>query len=360
MPNNDFSSSHDHGQPDPFPLTRSYAGVPRPLLPPPLGLDRPWDNLGHASPQGGPHVDDVSGHSVMGAPATPVARLRLLRYGNQALPEAIKPFLREVPAHLDVKALHLDGDASLHSEYASKPRRFDSPLLDGLNALTASHRNGVPELWTSAEWGQEYAILMTRLVGGNPAPRQIEIHPPFMSSASTIGTFLARYEVFEKAIFQAYPECGVVLENRTGTKHSHPFLMSGSASILAMGLALQNSQLKLGIALDLPQMFTAEFGTRHLVGFEGVPLIERLVPIRDRIRTLHLWGRGAGGGAHGGGLDGLFDAKTDAKRACLLSLRNLLSDGEPRHLVIEVRRAGDVASIIRDLEEAGIVLETAQ
>jgi hypothetical protein len=276
------------------------------------------------------------------------------------LPDAIKPFLREVPAHLDVKVLNLEEGVSLHSEYSSKPRRFDSPLLVDLDALTVSHRNRVPELWTSLEWAEQYAVLLIRLVGGNPAPRQIEIHPPFISSASTIDTFLARYEVFERAIHAEYPDCGIVLENRSGTKHPHPFLMSGSAEILAMGLALQNSQLSLGIALDLPQMFTAEFGTKHLVGLEGVPLIEQLLPIRDRIHTLHLWGRGAGGGAHGGGLDGLFDAKSDAKRACLQSLRNLLSDGEPRHLVIEVRRAGDVASIIQDLEQAGIVLESAQ
>jgi hypothetical protein len=204
-------------------------------------------------------------------------------------------------------------------------------------------------------WAQEFAVLMTRLVAGNPAPSQIEIHPPFCSTSSTIDTFVERYAVFEQAIHAVYPDCGIVLENRSGTKHPNKFLLSDSDSILAMGQALQQSSLKLGIALDLPQMFTATYGSKHLVGLEGVALIERLMPIRDRIHTLHLWGRGAGGGAHGGGLEGVF-ASTDAKQACLKALRDLICDGNPRYLVLEVRKAADVAGIIQDLEEAGMVI----
>ena len=174
-----------------------------------------------------------------------------------------------------------------------------------------------------------------------------------------IDTFLESYEVFEEAILALYPGCRIVLENRAGTKHTSKFLMSDSDSILAMGQALQQTRLKLGIALDVPQMFTAAFGTRHLVGLDGVPLIERLMPIQDRIHTLHLWGRGEGGGAHGGGLEGVF-VNTGGKKACLKALRNLISDGDSRYLVLEVRRAADVAGIIQDLEEAGMAIGAGQ
>ena len=284
------------------------------------------------------------------------SRLVLLRYGQQTFPKGVIPRMVEVPAHLDIQRINVSGDYSLHTEYASKPRKFDSPLLDALDALQASHRKLVPELWTSQAWAQEFAVLVTRLVAGNPAPSQIEIHPPFCSTSSTIDIFLKRYEAFEQAIHRVYPDCGIVLENRSGTKHPSAFLMSGSDSILAMGRALQQSSLKLGIALDLPQMFTATYGSKHSVGLEGVPLIERLMPIRDRINTLHLWGRGAGGGAHGGGLEGVFDVDTGAKQACLKTLRDLISDGDSRYLVLEVRREADVAGIIRDLEEARMVI----
>ncbi len=286
------------------------------------------------------------------------SRLVLLRYGHQTFPDGVIPRMLEVPAHLDIQRIIVSGDYSLHTEYASKSRKFNSPLLDGLDSLKESHRKDVPEPWASVAWAQEFAVLVTRQVAGNPAPSQIEIHPPFCSTSSTIDTFLERYEVFEQAIHAVYPDCGIVLENRSGTKHPSKFLLSDSDSILAMGQALQQSSLKLGIALDLPQMFTATYGSKHLVGLEGVALIKRLMPIRDRIHTLHLWGRGAGGGAHGGGLEGVF-VSTDARQACLKALRNLVSDGGSRYLVLEVRRAVDVAGIIQDLEGAGMVIETA-
>jgi|GEM_PF-896089 len=283
------------------------------------------------------------------------SRLVLLRYGHQTFPEGVHPRMVEVPAHLDIQHIRVDGDYSLHTEYSSKPRKFNSPLLEGLEALKESHRKEVPELWPSRPWAREFAVFVKRLVAGNPAPSQIEIHPPFCSSSSMIDTFLESYEVFEEAILALYPDCRIVLENRAGTKHPSKFLMSGSDSILAMGQALQQTRLKLGIALDVPQMFTAAFGTRHLVGLDGVPLIERLMPIQDRIHTLHLWGRGEGGGAHGGGLEGVF-VNTGGKEACLKALRNLISDGNSRYLVLEVRRAADVAGIIQDLEETGMVI----
>jgi hypothetical protein len=297
-----------------------------------------------------PPMQDSDGHRP--------SRLVLLRYGHQVFPDGVIPRMVEVPAHLDIQYINVSGDYSLHTEYASKPRKFNSPLLDRLDSLKASHRKQVPELWTSLDWAQEFAVLVTRMVAGNQAPSQIEIHPPFCSTSSTINTFMRRYEAFEQAIHAVYPDCGIVLENRSGTKHPSKFLMSDSDSILAMGQALQQSSLKLGIALDLPQMCTATYGSKHLVGPEGVPLIERLMPIRDRIHTLHLWGRGAGGGAHGGGLEGVFDVNTDAKQCCLKALRNLISDGDSRYLVLEVRRAADVAGIIQDLEGAGMVIGT--
>jgi hypothetical protein len=286
------------------------------------------------------------------------SRLVLLQYGRQTFPDGIVPRMVEVPAHLDIQRISVSSAYSLHTEYSSKPRKFNSPLLDGLDFLKTSRRKEVPELWSSQGWARDFAVFMMRLVAENPAPSQIEIHPPFCSTSSTIDTFLERYEVFEQAIHAVYPDCRIVLENRSGTKHPSKFLMSDSDSILAMGQALQQSSLKLGIALDLPQMFTATYGSKHLVGLEGVPLLERLMPIQDRIHTLHLWGRGAGGGAHGGGLEGVF-VNTDAKQACLKALRDLICDGGSRYLVLEVRRGADVASIIQDLEGAGMVIESA-
>ena len=54
----------------------------------------------------------------------------------------------------------------------------------------------------------------------------------------------------------------------------------------------------------------------------------------------------------------MFDLSTGAKQACLKVLRDLISDGGTRYLVLEVRRAEDVAAILHDLAKAGMLLES--
>ena len=284
-------------------------------------------------------------------------RLIPLRYGNQTYPGLIQPYIEEIPAHFDVKALKIRGAYSLHTEYSSKPRKLDSPLLDGLDAIKKSHRNGVPALWTSETWATQFAEFIHRLVGTNPPPSLIEVHPPFLGPGVTMDTFLTSYAVFESKILERYPNCRLMIENRSGTKDPRPFLLSTAGSILQLGQALEERHLRLGLALDLAQMFTQQWGSRNLVGGDGVDLLQTLQPISDRIHSLHIWGRGAGGGAHGGNLDGLFDGSTCAKADCLGLLSTMFTDGRPRYLVLEVRRIDHVQAILEDLSVAGFFLE---
>ncbi len=286
-------------------------------------------------------------------------RFTLLRYGHQRFPDAMNPLLAEVPAHFDVTGLKVDGPYSLHSEYCSKARKFNSPLLDGLDVLKGSHRKMVPELWTSEAWAREFAQFIFRLAGLNAPPHIIEVHPPFQDGKQTMEGFLDIYSIFESEILARFPDCRFVIENRAGTKHPKPFLVSGADSLLALGKALAVGNLKLGIALDLPQLYTHEHGSKHLVGREVTTLLEKLLPIHDQIHTLHLWGRGPMGGAHSGDLDGLFDPKTGAKQACLEVLRTMFDDCRPRFLVLEVsHKAGELVAILDDLQKAGFQIGT--
>lgn len=279
-----------------------------------------------------------------------------LRYRSQIFPDGHIPAISEVPAHLDVTGLKTSGPCSYHTEYASKTRQFNSPLLDGLENLASSHCKGVPELWTSTDWALEMAEFVFRLAVGKEPPAIIEIHPPFVSTVPTIEAFLAAYEVFENAVLARFPACCFVVENRSGTKHPHDFLITSADSILALGRSLACRDLKLGIALDLPQMFTQHFGSKHPVGHEGVELVESLRPIREQIHTLHIWGRGDSGGAHSGGLEGLFDARSAGKEAVLAVLADMFGDGCERHLVVEVTRDSDLRSIVEDLSAAGFFI----
>lgn len=284
-------------------------------------------------------------------------RLIRLRYGKQPVLDSDTAMMREVPAHLDVIGIKVDAPYALHTEYASKSRTLDSPLLEGLTTLKASHRRGVPELWSSKSWSEELTQFIFRLVGTSAPPDVIEIHPPFSCTTSSIEDFLETYGVFESIVRDRYHSCEFVLENRSGSKHPSPFLISGVDSIVALGQALASRDLHLRIALDLPQVFTAHWGSKQQVGMEGLELIKRLRPIHAQIHTLHLWGRGASGGAHSGGLDGLFATGTGAKEACLRELCQMLDDGEPdRHLVLEVTRQSDMEAILTDLQNAGFAV----
>ncbi len=297
---------------------------------------------------------------VQGEPpcAAPGLRLVRLRYGHQPALDSGPAMIRKVPAHLDVTGIKVDGPYALHTEFSGKPRSFDSPLLDGLNTLKASHRRGVPELWTSQLWSEELTEFIIRLVGTSAPPEVIEIHPPFSCTASTIDEFLENYGVFEAILRDRYSDCEFVLENRSGSKHPSPFLISGVDSIVALGQALASRSLHLRIAVDVPQVFTAHWGSMQQVGMEGLDLIQRLHPIHTQIHTLHLWGRGPNGGSHCGDLDRLFVPGSGAKEACLSELRQMLDDGEPdRHLVLEVSRQGDMEAILADLRDAGFQVQ---
>lgn len=317
------------------------------------------------SPSGGPIPSNNEDQAPDGTPMNTVdsenlagPRLIPLRYRNQVFPPSITPSITEVPAHFDVSTFKTSGPFSLHTEYSSKVRRFSSPLLDGLAVLKPSQRKGVPELWTSKAWALEFAEFVFRGCEGKKPPTIIEVHPPFRSSVSGVEEFLDTYEVFEKAILAKYPDCQIVIENRAGTKHPHRFLVSDVDSILALGQALAARTLRLGIALDLPQVFTDLYGSKHAVGMEGASLLERLMPVRDQVHTIHLWGRSANGGAHTGSLDGLFDPATGAKQACLAGLHRLLDGGRPRFLVLEVSdKGGKLGSILDDLNKAGFQVE---
>lgn len=277
-----------------------------------------------------------------------------VRYQDQQYPSTIPVAMTEVSATFDSQVHSLHGPYSLHTEFAGKRIKFSSPHLEGLDALLNSHHKGVAELWTSVAWAEQFAQFIRRAVGTSEAPTVIEVHPPFMAKDQTLDTFLDRYTVFERIILAAYPNCRIVMENRKGSKLSRKFLISDLESLLALGQALEGRNLRLGIALDLPALFTAELGGRHMVGMEGVELVRRLAPIAGRIETLHLWGRGPGGGAHFGDLDGVFAPETDAKRACLQALHELLLNGSKRFLVVEVsKHFGWIDSILWDLEQAG-------
>lgn len=290
--------------------------------------------------------------------ATPQGALLIpVRYGRLTYPPGLVPTLCEVPSHFDIRKLRIVGPYSLHTDASNKARRFDHPALVGLSTIVLSQRRGTPNLWTSREWAVEFAEFLFRITSQFEAPTIIEVHPPYREVVPTMAAFLNIYEAFEDSILGRFPDCRLVVENRTGTRPPREFLLSTAADLLDLGEALDRRSLNLKIALDVPQLFTVHLGSANSPGMKGAGLVDSLHPIRHLIHSLHIWGRKPGGKAHFGTLDDLFGGDQVAKDACLASLRDLLADGCPRYLVPEVNgKSEDLWSILADLQSAGFGL----
>ena len=89
-------------------------------------------------------------------------------------------------------------------------------MLVGLDELRTSEKYGVPQLWKSNKWSEEFAEFIFRLTKEKASPVTIEIHPPF-NDYCDIELFLERYQIFEERIHNAYPKTIIVIENHSGS-----------------------------------------------------------------------------------------------------------------------------------------------
>ena len=281
-----------------------------------------------------------------------LAVLEAVRYGSHSYPVGVEPVLDEVPAHFDIKTPKTLRPYSMHTEYAAGVRRFDSPLLADLDVILSSSRRGVPELWTSEEWSKELAEFVRRFAATGLPPSVVEVHPPFRRYCGDVSDFLGTYEVFERDLAQQLPNAEIVIENRRGSRYGGRFLVSTVADLLELIRGLQGCKLRLRIALDIPQLLSAEAAGESLSSALVARVFRSLATSAAMIRTIHIWGRRRA--AHVGTLDDLVGRDQRVKEALLQGMLQLLGDGRPRLLVPEVNSGQeDFTAIIQDLQEAG-------
>ena len=279
-------------------------------------------------------------------------RLIPISYRGHPYPMGISPALDELPGHFDRKAFLTKRPYCLHTEYSAGPRQWNSPLLRGLDEITSSQRKGIPELWPNRRWGVQFAEFVIRLVGDNQDPTLIEIHPPFVSYCKDVDSFLDIYGVFASTLRVRIQKSTIVIENRNGTRHPSKFLVSTVSDVVNLFAAAERRGIDLGLALDLPQIFSAHLGSKPPTPLEVEHLLEKLRPVAHRIETLHIWGRRKT--AHNGTLDDLFGHDPLAKETFFDGLHRLLEDGRPRYFLPEVNSSKeDLQSIVSDFVSAG-------
>ncbi len=287
-----------------------------------------------------------------------MSKLIPVRYGRgkgMSYPEGIEAEMREVAAHFDSSVKEVDSRYSLHTEYSYLRRSMESRALEDLENIKSARKSGIPQLWYDERWVKEFVTYIKNWVGNDRPPEVIEIHPPFEDYCSNISDFLDLYEVFEERISELYPDANIVLENRSGTQYrSAEFLISNAREIRNLSESVESRELDLQLAVDFPQVFTAHgMGVGDFTAESIKNIFETLMPAKENILSIHIWGKKEGSRAHHGTLDTYFVDK-GLKKTFLKELLDLFNDDIPRYFVPEVQSGyDDYHAIINDFVQTG-------
>lgn len=279
----------------------------------------------------------------------------LVEYNGISYPQGYFSDIKEIAAHLDKNEIEVAEKYSLHTEYSYGTRKLDTELILNFPELKTSHKNGVPQLWKTDKWAEEFAEFIIKLTSGKNAPTVIEIHPPF-NDYCNIDLFLERYQVFEKRIREVYPETIIVVENRAGSIYKGGRFIVGKAKEIAeLCRKIKENDIKLGVVLDFPQLLTAEnidtikFNTTRY--FNAIDVISEC---RDVIKGIHIWGKKKSESgrwvAHAGNLDTYFADNQESKATFIKGIMGVCNDNLQRFLVPEVNTGTeDLKNIINDI-----------
>jgi len=91
-------------------------------------------------------------------------KLILVKYRNYDY-EKYTPRIEEVPDHFDVKSINPKISYSLHTEYSYSRRKFTNPIFNKLRVLKEASYLGIPLLWYSSEWAEQFFQFIGNLVG---------------------------------------------------------------------------------------------------------------------------------------------------------------------------------------------------
>jgi len=313
-----------------------------------------------------------------------MSRLIPVIYKNKKYPAHIEANIHELSGNFYKEKLIVKSSYSLHTEPSAVPKKFNSKIVNKFYCIKDAQRDNIPFLWYDEEWASEFYDYIDWLIGSNIPPDVLEIHPPFNEYCNSFNRFLDIFNVFYQKFKKKYSETKIFIENRFGTRlktakvwKSQPFLLSTRDSILEFcNVLLCNSSIDLKIALDYPQLFSAEVvkGIRaesSWMGENPLQLVEKIIKFnqdlkeyRKFIGSFHMWGKlktGTGWTPHAGNFDTFFSNNDELKHKFLSSVFSTFNDGIVRYFVPEVNSGvSDLHSIVTDMENAGFIFTPNQ
>jgi hypothetical protein len=269
--------------------------------------------------------------------------------------------------------LHTESSHSIHIR-KKKKITFNSKIIADFKNIASAQRNGIPQLWHNAEWSNEFFEFINWLVGSSIPPEVLEIHPPFIDYCNSFDDFLDIFRNFQKIFYEKYNDTKVVIENRCGTLYKDEygkegkFLLSTCNDILKFAdILYNNSDIRLKIVLDYPQIFSAIITEDSKISMDNLEgAVEKiksfnkdLKKYRKVISGLHMWGKQKNKNGkwnpHSGNFDTFFSKNKSLKDDFLKSVYDTYNDDIPRYFVPEVYLGSqeDLHSIVSDMVNAG-------
>ena len=279
----------------------------------------------------------------------------MIKYHGQQYPADVPLRIEEIAAHFDITGISGYLEKSLHTEYSYGKRKWDSALINKYPEIVASQKDAVPQLWKNELWATQFAEFITELVGTGKEPKVIEIHPPF-NDYTNISGFIKSYTAFEQKIREQFPSTEILIENRCGSVYQGgKFVLSTVGDISALFDAILKARLKLKIAYDVPQIYTAHHARTEK---EYISILEKTKAYREVIGGVHLWGKRLSQTgrkvSHCGDLNSYFGDRI-IKEHFLYAFKDCFDDGIIRKMVLEVNSDNaDLMSIVADLKSVGI------
>jgi len=292
-------------------------------------------------------------------------------YKNMNYPSHIKADIHEVSGNFYKEKPIVKSPYSLHTEPSSIPKTFCSKIINELEHINKAQKGNIAQLWYDKEWANEFFIFIEYLIGSNNPPEVLEIHPPFDDYCKSFEQFLDVFDVFYQKFINKYPTTKILIENRFGTRYrGGKFLLSTCSDVLYFCRILNQSNIKLKIVLDYPQLFSAETdkGKRanHPFGPDSSQLFEKIMAFNWNLEKyskliggIHMWGKLKTKNRwtpHAGNFDTFFNNNKILKETFLNSVFTTFNDDIVRYFVPEVNSGvSDFHSIVTDMEQAGFI-----
>lgn len=279
----------------------------------------------------------------------------MIKYHGQEYPADVPLRIEEIAAHFDITNVGGKLSRSLHTEYSYGKRKFNSELITNYPEICSAQKDGVPQLWKNEAWALQFADFIFALVGDGPDPSVIEVHPPFNDYTDMDG-FIKAYAGFETKIKDKFPNVEILIENRCGSVyHGGKFILSKVQDIATLCEAIEKKGLKLKIAYDVPQIYTAHNAKTEEAYLK---LLADTKPYLAYIGGVHLWGKKISDTgrkvAHCGNLDTYFGDVT-VKENFLKGFKACFDDDVVRKMVLEVNSGNeDLQAIVSDLKSVGV------